>query len=140
MSNAVGVVIAGTNTYVDAAIEESAEHNNDITEYPIEDGSKIHSHAHLLPRIVNVDGIVAGPGYQAKVNYLKMLRENRSIVSYSGRMYYDSLVIKELMETYDPGLLNGARIRIVFQEVKIVGGGGGSASVSNDPNGNWWQM
>lgn len=144
MSNAVGVIIAGTNIYVDAATEEKAEHNNDITEYPIEDGSKIHSHAHLLPRMVTVEGIVAGPGYQTKVARLKGIRESRDIVSYSGRIFYASLVIKELMETYEPGLLNGCHIRVVFQEVKIVGGIGGGGPmggperVGNDPAGNWW--
>lgn len=133
MSNAVGVVIAGGNIYVDAAREEKAEHNNDITEYPIEDGSRIHSHAHLLPRMLTVDGVVAGPGYQAKVARLRGIRDSRAIVSYSGRMFYPSLVIKEFMESYDPTLLNGAWIRLVFQEVKIVGSGDGGMNVGSDP-------
>ncbi len=139
MSNAVGVIIAGTNTYLDNCQEESAEHNNDITEYPIEDGSKIHSHAHLLPRTITAEGLLAGPGYQGRFNYLKSLRESRSIVSYSGRFFYSSLVIKELMETYDSELLNGVRVRVVFQEVKIVGGVVSAAAYS-DPAGEWWAV
>lgn len=136
----VGVVIAGNNTYLDACREESAEHNNDITEYPIEDGSKIHSHAHLLPRHITAEGIVVGPGYEAKVENLKSIRDNRDIVDYSGRMYYSSLVIKELIESYDPEIFNGARIRLVFQEVKIVGGGVAGPGVSDDPVGDWWDI
>ncbi len=142
MSNAVGVIIAGSNTYLDNCIEESAEHTNDITEYPIEDGSKIHSHAHLLPRSVTAEGLIVGPGYQGRLNRLKGLRESRSIVSYSGRMFYSSLVIKDLTESYDSEILNGVRVRVEFQEVKVVGGGGGGGSVVpiSDPAGAWWQI
>jgi len=139
----MGVILAGTNVYVDVALEEKGEHNNDITEYAIEDGSKIHSHAHLLPRIVTVEGLVVGSGYRGKVEFLKQLRDDRTIVGYVGRMYYGSMVIKELLETYDSGIKNGARIRIVFQQVKIVGGAyapaSGFGNVAPDPAGKWWQ-
>ena len=143
----MGVVLAGTNIFVDAAIEEKGEHNNDITEYPIEDGSRIHSHAHLLPRTVTVDGVIIGSGFRSKFDFLRTIRDERAIVAYSGRMYYPSMVIKELMETYNAGIKNGLSVRIVFQQVKIVGGGGGESStpadgynVAADPAGEWWKL
>ncbi len=135
----MGVVIGGGNTFVDAAREESVEHNNDITEYPVEDGSKIHSHAHLLPRLVTVEGIIIG---RAGVDRLIKARDRRAIVAYSGRVYWPSLVIKELQDSYDKTIENGAYIRIVFQQIKIVGspaggeggaGEGGAGDVAEDP-------
>ncbi len=123
----MGVVLAGTNIFVDAAMEETGEHTNEITEYPIEDGSKIHSHAHLLPRTVTVDGILAGDDYRSKFDILRTLRDERMIIAYSGRMFYDSMVVKELSETYNAGIKNGLSVRIVFQQVTIVGGAGGGA-------------
>ncbi len=135
----MGVIRAGTNIWVDAAKEESAEHNTDITEYPIECGSKINSHAHLLPRYVTVEGIVIGANKLAR---LKNARDSRAIVAYIGRMYYGSLVIKELLETYTGEIANGCQVRVVFQQVKIVGGAGAATeadnlTVTSDPAGEW---
>ncbi len=141
----MGVVIANQNVWVDAAIEEIVEHTNDITEYPIEDGSKIHSHAHLLPRLVTVDGLIIGAGWEERLSTLITARETRMIVRYVGRVHYGSLVIKEIRDSYDAGIANGARVRIVFQQVKIVGspagetaemvvdGSGGEGAVGIDP-------
>ena len=145
----MGVILAGTNIFVDAAMEETASHTNEITEYAIEDGSKIHSHAHLLPRIVTVDGILVGDDFRSKFDFLRTLRDERMIIAYSGRMFYDSMVVKELSETYTAGIKNGLSVRIVFQQVTIVGGeGGGGAggadtgtgAVTADPAGEWWKI
>ncbi len=141
----MGVVIANQNVWVDAALEEIVEHTNEITEYPIEDGSKIHSHAHLLPRLVTVDGLIIGAGWQGRLSTLISARESRMIVKYIGRVHYGSLVIKEIRDSYDSGIKNGVRVRVTFQQVKIVGspagdsagsvvsGGGGVGTVTADP-------
>ena len=99
--------------------EERSDYVADITEYPIEGGNQISDHAALRPVTLAIDGVVAGPSAAGVLATVRSWRENRLLVTYSGRGTYRDFVIKEFRPTEDVEVGDGFRFAMTLQEVRI---------------------
>lgn len=100
--------------------EERPDFVSDVTEHPIEDGRLIADHTTLRPVNLAIDGVVAGPGTAGILDAIRSWREDRLLVTYSGRGIYRDFIIKEFRPTEDAEVGDGFRFTMTLREVRIV--------------------
>jgi hypothetical protein len=114
---------------IDCIISERHSSELDITEIPIETGSKITDHAIIVPKRITLDA--ADGGAAATYASLVAFQESRvPFVLVTGLSVYNNMLIKRIDADRDAGSSRILRCRCDLQEVIIV-----STSYAADPEG-----
>ncbi|GHU71756.1 hypothetical protein FACS1894184_18950 [Clostridia bacterium] len=98
-------------------VNEQAQYTSRVTQFPIEDGTNINDHLIRDPEKFSIDGEIVG-GMQT-ASLLTAMRNNRDVITYSGRMSMDSLVITSLTLKASAKNELGANFQAQLQRVQI---------------------
>ncbi len=96
---------------------ENLSMTSKVTSNPVEDGSDINDHVILDTSNFGVSGVIIG-GEKA-VDALKRMRDERDILTYSGRTRAENLVITSLTFDYSSKSKDGCAFKVQFREVQI---------------------
>jgi hypothetical protein len=107
-----------TETETGTVTRETLSASTKITDNPIEDGSNINDHVFNNPDQFSISGAAIGNAgeIQSKLNGMK---EQGDIITYSGRIRIDSLVIQSWSPSYDSKNKNGFGFTVSFKKVKV---------------------
>lgn len=97
--------------------KESISMSSSVTTNPIEDGSDINDHVIKSPKKFSVNGVLIGG--QSGRQILESMRDRRDILTYSGRMRINNLVITSLSFDYSSDNATGSSFKASFQQVQI---------------------
>jgi hypothetical protein len=98
-------------------VNEQAQFTSRVTQYPIENGTNINDHLIRDPEKFSIDGEIVG-GMQT-AHLLTAMRDNRDIITYTGRMSMGSLVITSLSLKVSAKNALGANFQAQLQRVQI---------------------
>lgn len=105
----------------------------EITEIPIETGSKITDHAVVMPKAVTLD--IAGANASATYEALIRFQESRfPFTLVTGLKIYRNMLLKRVDADRDPNSARILKARVDLQEVILVGTAY-AADPNGDPNG-----
>jgi hypothetical protein len=114
---------------VDCLLSERVTAELDITEIPIEDGSRITDHAVRMPRRVTLD--LANEGAAASYNALEAFQRSRvPFTLVTGLSVFPNMLVKSIDAERDVQFSKVLRARVDLQEVIIVG-----TAYAADPDG-----
>lgn len=104
---------------IDVIIKETHNSSLEITEIPIEDGSRITDHAFKLPKKLSLD--TASGNAAATYNALVAFQVSRvPFTVVSGFFIYTNMLIKDLSADRDKDFTTVLRCRAELQEILIV--------------------
>jgi hypothetical protein len=98
-------------------INEQAQYTSRVTQFPIENGVNINDHLIRDPEKFTIDGEIVG-GMQT-ASLLTAMRDNRDIVTYTGRMSMSGLVITSLTLKASAKNALGVNFSAQLQRVQI---------------------
>lgn len=114
---------------VSCILSEKHTSTLEITEIPIETGSKITDHAVVMPKAVTLE--VAGANASATLDALIRFQESRvPFTLVTGLKIYRNMLLKRIDADRDSGAAKILRARVDLQEVILV-----STAYAADPNG-----
>ena len=111
-------VIRFTEAETGTITKESLSTSNKITDNPIEDGSNINDHVFNNPDQFSITGTAIGNAGEIK-SKLDAMKEKGDIITYSGRIRIDNLVIQNWSPAYDSKNKNGFEFTVSFKKIKI---------------------
>lgn len=118
---------------------ESKKHTGKLTNYPIENNSKITDHYEKDPTKHTLRGVLAGNGAAAAVATLEKMMETADFLTYTGSYRMENIVITDLDFSTDSSNRNGFSFSATFQFAPIVGsqyvGGGDTPLMSQQDAG-----
>lgn len=115
---------------IDCVVSEKHESDIEITEIPIETGSRITDHAFVLPKKVSLD--VANENAAASYNALVGFQETRvPFTLVTGLTVYNNMLIRRISAERDKTFSQVLRCSVDLQEIIIV-----ETSTVADPEGN----
>jgi hypothetical protein len=97
-------------------VNEQAQFTSRVTQYPVENGTNLNDHLIRDPEKFTIDGEIVG-GMQT-AHLLTAMRDNRDIITYTGRMSMDSLVITSLLLKASAKNALGANFQAQLQRVQ----------------------
>ena len=101
-------------------ISEGRNHNNEVTQHPVEKGSDIVDHVKNQLLTYSIEGIV-GDNENPATKHQELVRiwSSRQVVSYRGRSTLSQCVITSLTTTVDSSSRKGFRFSMEIMEVRI---------------------
>lgn len=95
--------------------KESISYSSTVTNNPIEQGAEINDHVNNNSETLTISGVVLG---QNDVQNLILLRNNREIITYTGRIKVDNLVFTSLKFDRSSKNATGASFTATFKRVQ----------------------
>lgn len=114
---------------IDCMVSEKVTAELDITEIPVEDGSRITDHAVRMPRRVTLD--IANQAAAASFNALERFQQSRvPFTLVTGLSVFPNMLVKRIDADRDAMFSKVLRAKVDLQEVIIVG-----TAYAADPDG-----
>jgi len=104
---------------VTVGTEEQVDKKNNITDYPVEDGSVVSDNSERQPLILNVSGMVKGQNAFKKLQQLRKYCDNADIINYSGRNAFSNCVIESLSTSHGKNVKGGFTFTATIKQVLI---------------------
>lgn len=105
---------------VDVVNDESPSFSNEITDYPVEDGTVISDHINNKPVELSLDIIITGDDAVEKYERLREIRDNRELISVIGALeVYTNMAIQDLSLTKNKDNIEGFSASINLKQLQI---------------------
>lgn len=118
-NRAMIITDTGVEIVLSVVEKETPSYTNTITEKPVEKGVNIADHIKQNSYTLGISGIVAGDGYQDVLNQLIAIRDNGTLVTYSGLNTVDNLAIESFTPPRGVDISNGFQFDINFKQVRV---------------------
>lgn len=90
-----------------------------VTEKPVESGQDIADHIKKLPHTIELVGVVVGDDAGDKLNKLKKLQREGTLVKYTHRNALDNIVIEDISSVHESKIRNGYSFNMRLKHVRI---------------------
>lgn len=90
-----------------------------VTERPVEKGQDVVDHTKKLPHTIELTGVVVGDDAGDKLQKLKKLQEEGTLIKYIHRNALDNMVIEDISSVHEAKIRNGFSFNIRLKHVRI---------------------
>ena len=98
---------------------ESLNTSIDATTYPVEKGSPITDHIQQKVQTLDIQGVVIGKDYIAKMQKLRDSMRAGKVLKYVGRFTASNVIILDISDTRQADMKNGSEISIKLQYIRF---------------------
>ena len=98
---------------------ESLNTSIDATTYPVEKGSPITDHIQQKVQTLDIQGVVIGKDYIAKMQKLRDNMRAGKVLKYVGRFTASNVIVLDISDTRQADMKNGSEISIKLQYIRF---------------------
>ena len=109
----LGDVIFNINT------GEEIQESNEVTNFPVEDGTNVNDNVDTNPLILTFSGIIHKEGAVQKLQLLRQYLINGTLLNYTGRNVLGNVVIESMDRIHDNTIRGGFKYSITIREIQI---------------------
>lgn len=107
------------DVFLSVVTEENTNFKNNITSFPVEDGSVVSDNVDNQPIKVSLNGVVVGDDAVVKYNRLTQMWRDKEIIKYTGRIIIDNCVIESFTRVANSKIANGFNFTIVIKQIRF---------------------
>ena len=100
-------------------VGEELQQTNEITNYPVEDGTNVNDNIDTNPRIISFSGIIHKEGAVQKLQLLNTYTREGTLLTYIGRNVLRNVVIESILRIHDNTIRGGFIYQIILREIQI---------------------